>query len=130
MARRKEKTELRKFGILLGVILGAITFYQWWAHERLWEELAAIGALLAMIGIVFPKGLKPVYRPWMWVAEKIGAVMNRVILTLFYVILFTPTALIRRLFNRDPLQLKWHKDAESYFEPKESQPVEQFKNIF
>ncbi len=122
--------ELRKFGLILGVLLLLITLYQWKFHDRLWEVVGVVGALFIFIGIVMPKVLKRVYDPWMWGAEKIGFVMNHVILTLFFVLFLTPIATIRRLFHRDPLGLAWDKNRTTYFEPKAAQPAERFPNLF
>lgn len=127
---RKTVSELRKFGVVLGVILIAITLYQWQIRDRLFEILGGIGFLFILAGAFFPNLLHSIYRPWMWCAEKIGFVMNRLILTVFYIVFFTPIALIRRLFNRDPLELKLDKTRESYFDPRAIQTPEYFKHLF
>lgn len=115
---------------MLGVIFLLITMYQWKIHERLWEWLGGVGFLFILVGLFLPQALGPLYGPWMRVAEKIGYVMNRVILTIFYLLIFTPIALVRRLFHRDPLSLRWDKIRETYFEPKVTQGVERFENLF
>ncbi len=125
-----ELKELRKFGLILGVLLLLLTLYQWKFHDRLWEVVAVMGALFLLIGLIMPQALRVIYRPWMWGAEKIGFVMNRVILTIFFIFFLTPIALVRRLFHRDPLGLKWDKNRTTYFEPKAVQPAERFSNLF
>lgn len=122
--------DLRKFGLGVGLILLALTAYQWKFHDRLWEWVAGVGGVFLVLGLIFPRALGAIYRPWMWVGEKIGFVMNRIILTLFYFFFFTPIALIRRVFHRDPLHLKWDAKRPSYFEPKTIQPPEGFETLF
>ena len=126
----KENVEMRKFGIILGVIFFSIAGYQWKIHERFLAWLVGIGALLLILAFFLPQALRRLYRPWMWGAEKIGNAMNRIILTVFYLLIFTPMALVRRLFHRDPLNLRWHKGKKSYFEPKSTQNIERFENLF
>jgi len=48
-------------------------------------------------------------------AHALGWVNTRIILTLFFFIIFTPITLLLRLFTRDHLGLKINKDIDSYW---------------
>lgn len=74
--------------------------------------------------------LDPLWRSWTQFAEKVGLIMNYITLTIFYLLIVTPLALVRRMFRKDPLHLKWDAKLESYFDTKLIQPRTRFKNLF
>jgi multisubunit Na+/H+ antiporter MnhG subunit len=63
----------------------------------------AIGAILVVLGIVAPKLLKWPSALWWRLAMALGYVNARVILTIVFVLVLTPIALIWRVIGRDPL---------------------------
>lgn len=58
------------------------------------------------------------YRYWMRFAHLLGWVNTRIILTLFYGILFVPLGLILKLLRKDLLDQSFH-DQESYWTKRE-----------
>lgn len=47
--------------------------------------------------------LQPVYRGWMRFGEVLGWLNTRILLTLVFFLVVTPTALVMRLFGRSPM---------------------------
>ncbi len=97
---------------------------------RIWA-LCGFGVSLALMAI--PRLATPLYKAWIWIGEKIGFVISRIILALIFFGIFTPLGLIFRLFKRDILGLKlaFHsKDkSQSLFKIRETQPTS-MKNQF
>lgn len=107
--------ELKRFGIMMGIILFALASYLFWKEKGSYFYFAAPGVILAGVGLLLPTLLRPVYHGWMAIAAVMGFVMTRVILTLLFFGLFTPMALLARLFGKDLLQQRWNKNTGSYW---------------
>lgn len=80
-----------------------------------------VDALFFIVGGLAVLSLVPVFAKginwsWMKFAQVLGWINSRILLTVVYFIILVPVALISRMFNKDPLKLKWHPDLESYFE--------------
>lgn len=110
-----EKSDLRKFGITLGMILIIISIFLFWKEKESFQILLNIGVLLSVLGIVIPVVLKPIYWIWMIFATILGWVMTRVILSLLFYVIFTPISLFPRLFGKQFLELKWNRTNRTYW---------------
>ncbi len=120
-----DRLTLRRFGILIGSILVGITGI--WAWKNGWGPgwkgwiPGGVGALLIGVGLARPAALRRVYGVWMLMATILGFIMTRVILTIVFYLLVTPTGLVMRLFRHDPMKRRpdpsqptyWIRRAES-----------------
>ena len=113
--RKTTKRDLRQFGLLMGMIFVAIAVLYQWRKDNTVTTLYGVGALFVFLGIVAPMVLEGFYRLWMGLAEKMGFVANKIILSIFYFLIFTPWSVLRRLFNRDHLKLLWDRSATTYY---------------
>lgn len=111
--------ELKRFGLMMGVILFALAVYLFWKEKSSYPYFAAVGAVFTGVGLFQPKLLRPVYQGWMTIAVIMGFVMTRVILTVLFFGLFTPIALLARLFGKDLLLQRWDKKASTYWVTRE-----------
>ena len=59
--------------------------------------------------------LKPIYLIWMTFATILGWLMTRVILSLIFYLILTPIGLIRRLFGKQFIELRWNKTDSTYW---------------
>ncbi|MGC5271447.1 SxtJ family membrane protein, partial [Salmonella enterica] len=66
--------------------------------------------LIVIAGLLSPFLLEKITGVWMWIGEKMGAVMSRVILSVVFVFFLTPVAMLYRLFGR-----KKEQDGDSFF---------------
>lgn len=107
--------DLRKFGLLVGGVCAALGLVALLRHKPISPYLLTPGCLLVVLGAILPRCLKPVYLVWMTVAIVIGAILARVILTLFYFLVMTPVGLVARLAGRDFLSLKLDRNATTYW---------------
>ena len=112
---KSEKSDLRKFGITIGVILLIIAGFLFWKEKESFQILLTFGVTLCILGIAIPIILKPIYWVWMIFATILGWIMTRVILSLLFYIIFTPIGLILRFFGKQFLELRWDKSKESYW---------------
>jgi hypothetical protein len=124
MADRLSKAELRKFGLTVGGAFAVFGTISWWrGHEIPPRVLWTLAALLIVPGALAPVILGPVHRAWMAFATVLGHVNTRIILTLLFYLVMTPTGLILRLF-RDPLNRSMRDPSDSNWTKRESQPIE------
>jgi Saxitoxin biosynthesis operon protein SxtJ len=112
---KSEKSDLRKFGITVGVILMIIAGFLFWKEKESFQLFLAIGIILFLAGIAIPIVLKPVYWIWMIFATLLGWFMTHMILTLLFYVIFTSTGLIARMFGKQFLALRREESKESYW---------------
>src|SRR4029078_8057404 len=119
LPKNKEVTraDARKTALLVGGVPALLTAYFLWRDRMTAAALAgSIGALLWIVGLLIPPLAKVFHRGWMAFAYALGYVNSRIILTLFYFLVFVPYGVISRLVGRDPLQLR-QVDLEAYLNP-------------
>jgi len=112
---KSEKSDLRKFGITVGIILMIIAGFLFWKEKESFQTLLTIGVVLCVLGIAIPAILKPIYWAWMIFATILGWVMTRVILSLIFYVIITPIGIISRFFGKQFLELKYDKSMGSYW---------------
>ena len=120
---QSEKSDLRKFGITIGVILLIIAGFLFWKEKESFQILLTFGITSCILGIAIPFILKPIYWVWMIFATILGWIMTRVILSLLFYIIVTPIGLIPRFFGKQFLELRWDKSKESYWNYKNSHRI-------
>ena len=112
---KSKKSDLRNFGITVGIILLVISCFLFWKEKESFQIFLAIGIILCLTAIALPSVLKPVYWIWMIFAIILGWFMTRVILSLLFFLIFTSIGLTLRLFGKQFLELRWDKSKESYW---------------
>ena len=112
---KSEKSDLRNFGIIVGIILLVISGFLFWKEKESFQIFLAIGITLFLTAIAIPFVLKPVYWIWMIFAIILGWFMTRLILSLLFYVIFTAIGLTLRLFGKQFLELRWDKSKESYW---------------
>ena len=115
---KSEKSDLRKFGIIVGIVLLIIAGFFFLKEKESFQLFLTIGTVLFVTGIVIPFTLKPIYWVWMVFSTILGWFMTRVILSLLFYVVFTPIGLIARLFGKQFLGLKMDHSKQSYWNMK------------
>jgi hypothetical protein len=95
----------RSFGLSVGIasiVFGALL--AWRGHDRTAMVIAAIGAVLVAGGLLAPAALRGPNRVWWRFATILGWINSRILLTVFFFAVLTPTGLVMRLFRRSPLR--------------------------
>lgn len=122
------KTEQRKFGLvmaaaisILGLLRAVIRFaLHGTLANPLWFFIVAVPFLA--LGLIWPKGLKPVFVAWIKLALVLNWIVTHVLLTVVFFLIIIPMGIVMRLFSEDPLKRKWLPQANSYWEEPEEQP--------
>ena len=117
MANTKSKAELRKFGFVMTGALGVFGGLGMWREKDFGPWLISIAIAFALLALLAPRALAPVEKAWMAFAHVIGTVMTYVILTVAFILVFTPMGLFLRLLGKDLLERKIDPDAPSYWTP-------------
>ena len=102
--------EYRETGVLIALILIIIGLLQ---HELLYCKIAA-GVLLLLF--ICPILFRPIAIVWFSFAYKLSKISSFVVLSLVYVVVLLPVALLMKIFGRDVLKLKqFKKGTQSVF---------------
>jgi hypothetical protein len=114
------RRDLRIFSLLLIVFCSVVgwTVYRRTGSETTGYLVAGIGGLIGLVGSVAPMLARPVYVGWMYAVSPIGFVVSNVIVAVTFFGVVWPIALIMGIRKRDPLLLRFNKDAKTYWVPR------------
>lgn len=117
---KTDPQSLRRFGLWVGAVFLLLGLWFLARHKTHFLWCLVPGVLLIAFGLVFPKGLRPVYIPWMAMAFLLGFVVSTFLLTLFFYLVLTPIGLIAQWLGKDFLGLKWDSQTPTYWRPRRS----------
>jgi len=92
----------------------------WWIYREKFHAVSQVtlplGAVLVLLGLVFPRALVLPNKAWMALAEVLSYVSTRIILAVVFFGIVTPIGFVKRLFGWDPLSRR-APASESYWRP-------------
>lgn len=105
----------RGFGLLIAAVFAIVAVRplltgagaRWWA--------LAVAATLVLVGLAYPALLDGPKRVWLALGAVLARIVNPVVLGILFITVITPTALVARLLGRDPLRLRFERDAATYW---------------
>lgn len=115
-----EPREWRRFMMQFCAIGLAIALILRWRGTLTNGQLASVAALgvaLTLAAIARPKWFRGFHRVSVAVSTWLGERMGKVMLTLLFLLVFTPLGLMLRLFRHDPLALRRAPGTDSYWLP-------------
>lgn len=118
---KSRKKELREFGVVVGVVFGLIGGLFWWRGKDHYSIFLTVSIALVILGLIAPVLLKPLHKIWMAFAIIIGWIMTRIILSILFYLLITPIGLLKRLSDKDMLDLRFDKNKNSYWIPRQQE---------
>ena len=124
------RTDLRKFGVTMGIAFGLFGGLLFWRGRAFWVYLAGLAVFFLMFGMILPGLLKPIQKIWMTLALLMGWVMSRVILCVLFFLAITPIGLILRLTGKDILDRKPGVVRDSYWKEHKLRPKQDYENQF
>ncbi len=126
------KKSVRKFGIILSVILFIVAGLLWRKDNPLWMEFAAGGAAAGIAAYIVIPVIKPLYYGMTVISIVIGYFVSRLILAMIFFLLFAPIGVAARIFGRDLLNKKIDRTATTYWLKKEKQTFDkkQYERLF
>lgn len=81
-----------------------------------WYALLLPTIIVQVLNMTWPALFMPLAYVWFRLAELLGSVMSRVLLTIVYAMIVTPMGLIRKMIGKDLMRLKdWKKGEKSVF---------------
>lgn len=116
--------ELRQFGIFAIVFLPAFGFVLSLrgADVRAAVAVAAIGAVLFIIGMIRPRSLRAVYVGLRVATSPIGWFVSHLVLVFLFYVVLTPIALLWRVRGRDVLAVRRSRSTKSYWRVRGDEP--------
>jgi hypothetical protein len=113
-----EKKELRKFGLIGLVVLGAAGFILRFVFGAAgtWAVLpGAAGLCIFLVTLTSAKAGRAIYLGLTFAALPIGLVISFLLMAAFYFLVLTPVGLIFKLSGRDALERRFEPDAPTYW---------------
>jgi hypothetical protein len=107
--------ELRRFGLMVGGIFGALGLWPLVVHgqpARVWA--LALGVALVGPALMWPRALEPVQQGWMRLGEVLGWINTRIVLGVIFYGLLTPMGLGMRVMGRDPMRRRAQAGVDTY----------------
>jgi hypothetical protein len=108
---------LRTFGLIFAALVaGLFGLLIPLLSDSLWQTRWPwyIGMVVALLALVWPRGLGPLYRGWMQFGAVAGWVNTRIILLLLFYALVLPVGLVMKLLRHDPMRRKLDPSVDSY----------------
>jgi hypothetical protein len=98
------KNKERSFGISVGAVLCAVGLLWWWRGRPIRAEIAgAMGVLLLVPGLLYPRILARPAALWWRFSLALGRINARILLTVMFGVVFVPMSIVWRLTGKDPL---------------------------
>ena len=106
----------RKFGFFFFLVFLLVSVYFYSTEKSVpFYIFFTISFLFLIITIIKDKLLLPLNKMWMKLGLLLGRLVSPIILGIMFFAVFTPVALVLKLFKRDELQLQFNKNKISYW---------------
>ena len=113
---KPDRKELRTFGLSLGGVCLVWAAVLWWRGKTApvpW--LIGASPVLVLLALTIPAALRPIHMVWMPVSRGIARALTWLLLTVVFVLVFTPYGMIMRAMGKDPLERKIDRNRSSYW---------------
>ena len=123
------KSSNRSFGIVFFIVFLLIGLYPIInSHNpRIWSLLISI--IFLILGLIDSKLLTPLNRIWFKLGIFLGKIISPIIMGVIFFLVVTPIGIIMKILGKDLLNLKYHKNIQSYWVEKNG-PKSKMKNQF
>ena len=120
----RPKLENKRFGRQMGLVLVALAGLGFW---RDWPSFLSVsfltlGAVHLILAVIAPGLLTGFNRFWMSLGYYFGKVFAPIEMAIIFFLMFTPIALVMRLFRRDALLIRKNK-VNSYWKVRETPQI-------
>ncbi len=114
-----DRKQLKNFGVIMFVGFLVITSVIFLKRGYLNYSILYISCFFILAGFLAPAILKPIYIFWMKLAHLLSWFNTRLLLSVIYILLFTPIAFILKLLRKDLIDIRIDSSASSYWKKKE-----------
>jgi hypothetical protein len=108
--------------IVTGLLAIALLFKIFW--------LSVVAVSIGAVSIFFPAAAKGIEWAWLKLAQGLGWVNSRILLSIIYFVFLLPIAWISRLFTNDPLTLRKRKTSTLFMERNHLYTKKDLENIW
>jgi hypothetical protein len=113
---RPGRRDLRIFTLLFVLFAGGFGIAAYLKGSVLLAEILwAAAGVVGPVGLVFPRGVWPLYVAMTAVALPIGMVVSTILMILIYFLVLTPIGLVTRMFGYDSMGRRPTAARESYW---------------
>ena len=121
----------KKFGFFFTGIFFLVACYCWfYVSDNTTFAFLAISAGMLLITLFNADFLLPINKLWMGLGLLLGKIISPIVLGIIFFLLFTPFAIIMRLFKRDELRLRFVKKNSHWIKRDAPLQYDSFKNQF
>jgi hypothetical protein len=121
----------KKFGFFFAFIFGLTALYLYVNFSILWAySVAFFSAVLLLASIVKADVLLPLNKLWMRFGILLGMIVSPIILGVIFFGMFTPIAVLMRIWGRDELRLKLNDKVSHWILRSTPVQSDSFKNQF
>ena len=121
----------RKFGLFFTFVFVVTAAYFYYSANVIWTCVFLLTALIfLLITVMRSELLLPLNKAWMRFGILIGMVVSPIVLGIIFFGLFTPIAILMRIYGRDELRLKFTPKVSHWVSRSEPIKSESFKQQF
>ena len=129
----RPKLENKRFGRQMGLVLVALAGLGFWRDWPYFLSVSflTLGAVHLILAVIAPGLLTRFNRFWMSLGYYFGKVFAPIEMAIIFFLMFTPIALVMRLFRRDALLIRKNK-VNSYWKVRETPQIsaDSFRNQY
>jgi Saxitoxin biosynthesis operon protein SxtJ len=105
----------RSFGFVFAVVFTIIGLWPWLfgGQVRIWSLV--VGAAFLGVACLWPAALAPLNRVWMRFGMLLHRIVSPAVLGVMFFVVVTPMGLVMRALGKDPLRLRFNREALSYW---------------
>jgi len=104
----------RSFGIVFFIFFLIIGTYPIFFQGELRIWLLIVSIIFLLLGIINSRFLSPLNLLWFKFGMLLGRIVSPIVMGLVFFLVVTPTGIIMRILNKDPLKLK-KKNIKTYW---------------
>ncbi|HXO71380.1 MAG TPA: SxtJ family membrane protein [Bradyrhizobium sp.] len=105
----------RSFGLVFGGVFALLALWSWHKGGAWWPVHLSISVVCMFLAVFFSDVLAPANRIWTKLGLLLAKIVNPVVMGLIFFVIFTPIAVFLRLRGKDLLNLKFDRNASSYW---------------
>jgi Saxitoxin biosynthesis operon protein SxtJ len=131
-SRQRTAQQARKSALMVaGVFLLLAAWNIWRNRPVVYFTLGALGVVIGLVALVWPRGALAFDRGWMLLAGALGYVNSRILLSLMFYGVMAPYGWLMRLFGRNTMNRRG-RGAETYWiaRKRTRQMPAQFERLF
>ena len=121
----------RKFGFFFAAIFLLASSYLYYVDNKVMVYIfGVICGIFLIVTIINADALLPLNKLWMKFGILLGKIVSPIIMGIIFFGIFTPIAILMRLFRRDELRLSFKKKKTHWINRKDIKEFDTFKKQF